>query len=78
MMPQGSGCLDSTKHLFIRGRPQWIEPPFTSASVEGGPRHLILDKKMVGMKLKKNIIVFCKTIDGAKVLISLWDMKNVM
>jgi hypothetical protein len=52
--------------------------PFTSAPVEGSPHHLFLDRKMVGIKFKKNIIISCETIYRAKVLASFWNMKDII
>ena len=78
MMPQGRRRLDDTKRLFICRRPQRIQPSFTSASEEGSLHHLFLDRKMVGMKFKKNIIISCETIHRNKALARFWNMKDII
>ena len=52
-------------------------PSFTSAFVNDLLRHLLLDCKIIGMKFKKHIIVSSETINGTKIFVCLWDMKDI-
>ena len=82
MVPQGRSQLDSMEGLLIgrliRWEQQRVETTLTPTSVKYVPRHLFLDKKMIGVKFNNHIIIFGKAIDRAKAFMRLRNMKNFM
>ena len=68
MMPQGCRRLDNTEHFFIWGRLQGVETSFTYAFEECSPCLLLLNRKMIAVKLKKYIVITREAVYRNKIL----------
>jgi hypothetical protein len=75
--PRCSNFAADVEHFFIWGRLHGVETSITVAFEECSPRLLLLDRKMMAVKLKKHIVITHEAIYRNKILASFWNMKNV-
>jgi hypothetical protein len=79
-MPPFNRSDGSTKGILINlGRKglQQVQAILAPASKKNFLRFLALDKKESRMKFHECIIIRCKFMNGHKILIGLWHMKNI-
>jgi hypothetical protein len=50
----------------------------TSTSKKNSPRALVLNKKEVFVKLDENIIIGNKAMNGEKMLVNMWNVKDII
>jgi hypothetical protein len=59
-------------------RNQRVEASSTPASIYYLPRDLILDQKEFGPKFNISMIINGNAIDGKKIFIGIWHMKDIV
>ena len=82
LVPLGRGGLDAERRLAVGGgrratKRDGVESAMTSTVKKDFLRGRVLNKEKETVKLHKNIIIKNETINGEKMLMNMWETKNI-